>query len=656
MVLAASVSVLAALAAALVYVDLIGDDGRVNVFEALSVAPFVLLFGWITLSFVLAMVGAGRVVQNADAAAATPSEPWGRDPELPPVAVLMPVYNENPRRVLAGVEAMIRGLEHAGALGSFEFYLLSDSTDPDVWLREEWQWAALCRRQPDAAIRYRHRPKNHCRKAGNIEDFCERWGDHHDHMIVLDADSLMTPETMTAMVRAMDDDPQLGILQAPPRPIGRSSLLARVQQFASAVYGPIFVEGFDAWSGDQGNYWGHNAIIRIAAFKRLCELPVLDGDGPLGGEILSHDFVEAALMVRGGMKVRLASDLGGSYEECPTTIVDYAIRDNRWCQGNLQHLKLLVSEGFRGRSRWNFASGVMAYAASPIWVGFTGLCLAGLAWDRYRGVPLTGGSSAGIKAALLFAVSMAMLIVPKIVAAVIHRRRAGVVGRLRLAGSVLLEIVLSVLLSPIMAIYHTRFVVSTLAGRKVRWNAQQRDESGLDWGTAVRQFGGVTIGGVLLAGALYWLSPGLTLWFTPLLAGMWLSIPLAVAMASPRVGEWLDDRGYLTIPEEVDPPQVWLDCERLDREREGVDDHGSFGSDPFRRVVEDPAFYALHNRIQRDTESDTPIESHQRKAIEAQVAADGLDALPAASRFKVLADGATLKSLHLEAVVRAAGA
>ena len=632
------------------YAMLIGVAG-VNTWEWISVVPMSMLMFWISFSFSMATAGFIRLRGERE----RERESIERDPARlestrfdsnveTSTAVLMPVYNESPMRVMAGVEAMIDSLRDAQSLSGFEFYVLSDSTRYDVWLREEWHWNELKKRHPDANIHYRHRGRNTARKAGNIADFCVRWGGNHDFMIVLDADSLMSGETMIEMVARMRRDDQLGILQVPPRPIGRWSLLARLQQFSAAVYGPMFVEGFAAWSDDQGNYWGHNAIIRIAAFGKHCELPVLPGRKPLGGEILSHDFVEAALMVRGGYRVRLASDLGGSYEECPTTITDYAIRDNRWCQGNLQHFRLMIAEGFNGFSRMHFGSGLMAYLSSPIWLLFIVLSMASLIWDAYH------ASTVDTKtwiAAILFAASMLLLLSPKIMAASLHRYRSDANGGPRKWSSVAIEVVCSILLSPIMAIYHTRFVINTLLGRSVRWNAQQRDERGVRLSEAVSDYAGVTVLGVVATVAMGWFSPMLLIWFSPLLVGLLASIPIAVAMGSPALGRRLRHAGLLVIDEEISPPLVQVAMERnlaaIEANREP--------EDLFERVIRDPQVFSLHAGVQRATHADIAMSMGESKAIEAVVSAGGPSRIPEELRCSVLLDTRTLKQLHIDSCV-----
>ncbi|MCC9657882.1 glucans biosynthesis glucosyltransferase MdoH [Rhodopirellula halodulae] len=592
----------------------------INWLEWLAIPLFSILFGWIGFSFVVATMGLFRLLR---ARTPKPDAVVGQAEEKP-TAVLVPVYNESPADVFARVEAMVGGL---GRDQAFDFFVLSDTNDSEVWLAEELAWSQLMDRLEELGdskcnVYYRHRRENISRKAGNIADFCRRWSDPYDFMIVLDADSLLEPETMTEMVRRMRDDERLGILQVPPTPIGRESLFARLQQFAAAAYGPVFCEGFDAWAGEQGNYWGHNAIIRVEAFCDCCDLPVLPGQAPLGGEILSHDFVEASLLVRSGWKVKLANDLGGSYEECPTTLTDYAMRDQRWCQGNMQHSRLLLSEGFHPTSRLHFLSGVLAYASSPLWIVFTCLCIGGWFWEQAfetEGVSVVSrlGVSASAIQLGLFATAMAMLLIPKFygyLATVARGRAWRFGGAFSMLGSVLFEIVMSVLLSPIMAILHTRFVVSTLRGRKVRWASQQRGEHGVTLGQAFRDYGVLSMLGIGITAAAFAWAPSWAVWFLPVTVGLILAVPLAMALASRSIGKMLARVHMLVIPQEVDVPDVYqIYAQSL------LDQQKYWSSLPktsmLEQMIEDPNYFHIHHGVVTASESQYAMTDSQRMRI-----------------------------------------
>ncbi|KAA1261051.1 Glucans biosynthesis glucosyltransferase H [Rubripirellula obstinata] len=620
-----------------------------NPFELLALPLFAILFTWIVFSFVLATRG-------FFASLTTRSEPLVLEPGVSqPTAVLVPVYNESPDDVFARVHAMVLSLQQHDAdsgserAGDLHFYILSDTTDPEIWLAEELAWSRLNRQlateQTDCmpSIFYRHRAKNEGRKAGNIADFCERWSKPYDCMIILDADSLLEPTTILSMVDAMAADPKLGILQVPPVPIGRTSLFARLQQFSAAAYGQICCRGFDAWAGDQGNYWGHNAILRIKAFRESCDLPVLPGKAPLGGEILSHDFVEAALMVRDGWKVRLANDLAGSYEECPTTLTDYAMRDQRWCQGNLQHSRFIVSEGFHWVSRLHFVSGVLAYAASPLWLAWTALSVAGWGFDSRQSpnnIDLPGPLA-------LFLIAMCLLLIPKfygMLAIVIQKRASQFGGVIQLFTSVLIETAISVLLSPLMALLHSRFVINTLRGRKITWNAQNRCEQGVTLKESIADYGWQTVLGVLVASSIFvWATP-LALWFIPVVAGLIFAVPISMILASQSIGKVLAEWGLLMTPQESSEPfvsQVY---------RQTLADYSasqeSNETTRFEQLLRSPGFYILHDRVLGASESNVTMPRPNRDRVLA-AAKESIGEISPQWRRSILSDQELLKDLHV---------
>ncbi|EMI46592.1 glucans biosynthesis glucosyltransferase MdoH [Rhodopirellula sp. SWK7] len=601
------------------YVIMIADDS-IRFFEALSMLLFCVLFGWIAFSFSLAMEGFWGTLRSRRVS--PPTLEKLHDASSHRTAILMPIYNESPTRVFAAIAAMREQLLETQRTGKYDFFVLSDSTDSDIWLEEEWCWSELVDRHGDVngdadpssdqiGIYYRHRSENTARKAGNVADFCEHWGVQYRYMIVLDADSLISASTIDEMVRRMDADNALGILQVPPVPVGRQSLFARLQQFAAAVYGPMFAEGFDRFAGDRGNYWGHNAIIRTSAFMRHCSLPILNGLPPLGGEILSHDFVEAALMVRAGWKVKLANDLGGSYEECPTTLLDFVKRDHRWCQGNLQHWQVMLAERIHPISRMHFLSGILSYVAAPLWLLFlTTTVVAAIINAQSSDASIAVDTRSMCVA--LFVGSMGLLLLPKALSVATlclngeKRRRLG--GVLPIVVSAAFETVLSTILAPLIAVYHARCVISVLTGHNVKWNAQQRSETGVSWSEATAQMWPLTLLGFATTVGLGLVEPGWLIWFSPLLIGWTLSIPIAVVMGSRLVGRKLAKAGLLRIASERLPEpilsrhQYWI-CEikAMRSERE----HASL----FEKLFHDPKFRDQHIEILRAAANDRRVPS-----------------------------------------------
>jgi membrane glycosyltransferase len=344
--------------------------GGVTVLEWIILALFVLLFAWIAFSFMSALAGFFVLVaRKKDELGIDPSAP------LPAIhgrtAMLLPTYNEDPHRVLARLRATYESIEETGNGARFDWFVLSDTTDPATWIAEEKSFLKLRKGLSGAAaIFYRHRPENIARKSGNIEDWVRRFGSKYECMLILDADSLMTGDCVVRLAAAMEAHPKAALIQTLPVIVNAKSLFARWQQFAGRLYGPMLAAGIAWWHGSEGNYWGHNAIIRVRAFALYAGLPELSGRKPFGGHIMSHDFIEAALMRRGGWAIHMAPTLRGSYEESPPTLSDFAARDRRWCQGNLQHLALLPTRGFHWISRLHLLTGIGSYLTAPLWLIF----------------------------------------------------------------------------------------------------------------------------------------------------------------------------------------------------------------------------------------------------------------------------------------------
>ncbi|MGH8230174.1 MAG: glucans biosynthesis glucosyltransferase MdoH, partial [Steroidobacteraceae bacterium] len=466
--------------ASYLFEDIVRANG-LSALEATSVVLFFVLFTWIAGAFWTALAGFcirlvgrdPRVMSAADAAQLTISSR---------VALVMPVYNEDPARVFAGLETIWRSLSGEREQAHFDLFVLSDTRKPEIAAAEEAAWRALVERLgAQGRIFYRRRSENSGRKAGNIADFVRRWGGAYEHMVVLDADSIMTGGALVTLARLIDAHPQVGIIQTAPLPAGRDSLFARMVQFGARLNGPMLSSGLAFWQLGESNYWGHNAILRLAAFAKFCGLPRLPGAAPLGGEILSHDFVEAAFMRRAGYEVWLLPDLEGSWEEVPSNIIDFAARDRRWAQGNLQHCNVLTMRGLHWLNRVHMLTGVLSYASSPIWFAMLILssiltCQAALdvhhyfepgmyslfpSWPQYRDGEID----------FLFTGTIAILILPKLLGATLAlvkpALRRGFGGTLRLAASLLFEQLFSVLLAPPMMVFHSTFVVSTLAGKPV---------------------------------------------------------------------------------------------------------------------------------------------------------------------------------------------
>ena len=479
-------------------------------------------------------------------------------------ALVMPVYNEDPARVMDGLAAMLRSLARTSHGDRFDVFLLSDTTDPAIVRAEETAWMTL-RNQLDrpAGLYYRRREANVGRKAGNIQDFCERWGSGYEFMVVLDADSLMTGSAVVELVRTMEANPGAGLMQTVPIPVRRTTLFGRLLQFAANLYSPMLATGQSFWQADAANYWGHNAIIRVRAFADHCRLPMLPGRPPLGGAILSHDFVEAALMRRAGWQVFLLPGIGGSYEEVPGNIVDYAKRDRRWSQGSLQHLRLLGVPGLHFMSRLHFVLGAMGYVSSFLWLLMLLASTAYIALPSLRipallnGVqPIpTGFIPSASEIIPLLAVTILLLLVPKFLALILAlvREQQPYGGPGRLLVSAVLEMLFAVVVAPLMMMYHTRFVLSVLSGHDITWEPQVREGRPVAWSESWRKTVGTTVVGLIWASVTLYFSPTFFWWLTPIFAGLLFAAPLVRWTNSRALGQWTRRRSLFLVPSETAP-------------------------------------------------------------------------------------------------------
>ncbi len=537
---------------------LVLSEGGLAALEIVLVALFALNTPWLCIGFWNAVIGVALPRLRRDwLAAALPLRGLGEDesPVASRVAIVMPVRNEDAGRAVGRLRAAADSLDAAGHGGAFAFFLLSDTDRPAVAAAEERlfaRWRAADPR-PDR-LHYRRRARNTGLKAGNIADFCDRWGGRFDHMVVLDADSAMTGAAILRIVRLMEANPRLGILQTLVTGLPSAAAFARVFQFGMRHGMRAYTLGSAWWQGDHGPYWGHNAIVRLAPFRAHCRLPRLPGAPPLGGDVLSHDQVEAALMRGAGWEVRVLPVEGGSFEDNPPTLQDYLKRDLRWCQGNMQYLRLLAMPGVLAMGRLQLLLAILMYASAPVWYAFmaTGLAYFAFAVDDARGFAPTGPGVA------LFAIVLALGFAPKILGVLdllsrpAERRRYGG-GRAAAAGA-LVEAAFSMLLAPVAALAQTVLIAGLFLGRRIAWDGQRRDPRRVSWREAAGALWPQTLAGIGLAGALAALAPGFLPWAAPVVLGLSLAIPFAVATARPGAGRALARSGCCAIPEEIDPP------------------------------------------------------------------------------------------------------
>lgn len=535
-----------------------GIDGA----EAVMLIGFMLATPWTVLGFWNAVIGI--VLQHGPgdpSKSIYPFYPQGQGSQ--PIALssrtALTIFlrNEDPRPVFARIEAMQKSLQATGLQRHFRFFVLSDTSEPDIIQLEEAGFDLVAAHVvADGGNRpvYRRRADNAGYKAGNIQDFLKEHGSRYDFFLPLDSDSVMSGDVMIRLVAAMEARPELGILQTLVVGVPAESGFARMFQFGMRHGMRSFTLGSAWWSADCGPYWGHNALIRAAAFEAHCNLPVLPGSPPLGGHVLSHDQLEATYMRRGGYEVRVLPIETQSFEANPPTLLEFAKRDLRWCQGNMQYWRFLFEPGLKPLSRFQLFQAVLMYVAPPAWIVAT----FAAAW---KGV--TGGFDATyIELGFWSFITIFLLsVTPKIAGVVDVLLTPGAIrsygGPLRFGLSAVIELLASMIMAPIVAVYVSVFLIGLLFGRSVTWSGQNRDRLGVTLGTAVKAMGLQTLIGVVLATIITGLIGGYAIfWALPVVAGLCLAIPFTVFTASQRFGYWTTRFGLFAIPEEGCLPRV----------------------------------------------------------------------------------------------------
>ncbi len=537
------------------------SGGGVNALEWTAVALFATNFCYLSVAAFTGLFG--TLVLLTSPKAPPPSRVLPTKGNL--TAIIIALYQEKPSKVIAAAEAMWDSLKEIGAEGGFEIFFLSDTMDPALAEIEEQAIQDLLRRRPNQPFWYRRRRENTQKKQGNINDFVQRWGGRYEYMLELDADSFVSPEAMLELVRRMDARPRTALIQSLPIIVGARTYSARTQQLALRVHGGLFGAGLTWWSGGAGNFWGHNAIIRLAPFAAHASLPDLPGKEPLGGKILSHDFVEAALLRRAGWRVEIAGDIVGSYEEAPPTIVDLAARDRRWAQGNIQQVQILFSRGFDWLSKVHIGAGLMGYMSGLLWLSLVvvGVLIAANAkfFDTETIAAVNADPSAGLR---LLMISALVLTSPKWLAIILWA-----VGKLpgwnrspRFLIAVVCDIGLTALMAPIIMLNHAGSILSTLMGVDGGWRPQVRDRNGFSWSDLVRHYMQHMIFGMCLLIASFAISPSFMLQNLPM-AMVMLFAPLIARQVSGVARRGSVSWRLFATPEDLNAPDIVRAAERL---------------------------------------------------------------------------------------------
>jgi membrane glycosyltransferase len=532
--------------------------GGLTVVDAILLVAFAIGLPWTVLGVWNAVIGLWLLHGPRDALAEVAPFAAAGNADTPIVirtAVLMTLRNEDPARAFHRLKTVKASLDATGEGAAFDYYVLSDTNRPEVASAETAAAAAWKRELgPTDAERfvYRRRDVNTGFKAGNLRDFCTRWGGNFELMLPLDADSLMSGEAIVRLVRTMQAHPKLGILQSLVVGMPSDSAFARIFQFGMRHGMRAYTMGQAWWVGDCGPFWGHNALVRIKPFIEECHLPVLPGSPPLGGHVLSHDQVEAALMRRAGFEVRVLPEERGSWEENPPTMLEFARRDIRWCQGNMQYLKLLDLGGLKPMSRFQLAWAILMFLGLPAWTLMIALTPLA-AWQATAVADFPAGA-----ASLLYVVFLLMYLSPKIAGLLDAMLTPGGVARYggtpRFLASAAIEIVFSFLQGAVSTIRTTIFMIGLAFGASVVWGGQARDAHGISWATAANDLWPQTLFGIVVCGAMLAVEPAVLWWSLPLTAGYLLAVPFAVLTADPSLGKALKAAGLCGIPEDFDPP------------------------------------------------------------------------------------------------------
>ena len=626
-------------------------DDRLNWLEILMLAVFAPLFYQLSVGFWTAIIGlyiSGRKGRDPLNLMHNMTEAERTADIATSTAIIMPVYNEDVSRVFEGLRVIYESLESTGQLANFDFFVLSDSDNPNKWVEEELAWLELCRQLDGfGKIFYRKRRKPINRKSGNVSDFCRRWGRRYRYMIVLDADSIMGGELLANMVRIMEKHPAIGIMQTAPRVFGAETVFGRVMQFAQAVYGEPFMTGLNYLAMGNATFWGHNAIVRLTPFINDCALPELPGKEPFGGHILSHDFVESALMQKAGHQVWLLPVDEGSYEEGPPTLLDTLKRDRRWCQGNMQHIWLLFAKGWNSLARLNFFHGILSYLAAPLWLMFLALATALAATGGTRAMDARHSGPAGL---VLLIITLGLLFVPKALILIRQLRRPDVARHFGSRRALILSCVADTfffsVMAPILMLFHSKFVVFTLRGIGVRWAEQRRKSDGsVDWQESIMNFTGITVIAILWSILAWWISPMFFWWISPVMIGIALAIPFSIYTSGTH-----STGDLFSTLEERHPATVLKGLQHnLSEAHQRSTPLPALAKDyGLLQALLDPYINALHVSLLRQRQRVTPESRDYLDNLRKRLVKEGPDALSRRELSALMYDPDVMTRLHYD--------
>lgn len=522
--------------------------GGWTVWEGVIAAAFLGVAPWLALSAANALLGFAILMGARDPVAAVLPVLRALPPGPPRAvtAIIICVRNEAMEAVLPPLATLLDGLAAAGVADRFRLHILSDTLDAAKADQEARAVGAFIAGRPPGGVpvQYRRRAENTGYKSGNVMEFCDNHAGDAAFFICLDADSTMSPAAILRLVACMEADPRLAIVQQ--MIVGRpaSAAFPRLFQFGMRAGMRAWGTGQAWWQGDEGPYWGHNAIIRVAPFREHCRLELL----PDGSHILSHDQVEATRLHAAGWKVRVLTAEDGSAEGNPPAMPDFCIRDLRWAAGNMQYWQLLRLPGMTAMARWQLAQAILLFVAAPLWALIFASAVTNAVTGGGAGTPM------GLLALLMLA-GWACHYAPKLLgfAEVLLKPAlaAQYGGRAAFARGAAAELGFTALFEPARILHQALFLAALACGRRIGWAPQNRDDRGVAWWDAARMFWAETLIGVVAAALL---SGTALLLALPVLASLLLVVPFAVLTADARISAWLRARGIAAVPEEVALP------------------------------------------------------------------------------------------------------
>lgn len=625
------------------------------IIQAIIITLFAVLFFWISIGFWTSIMGLILAVMGKDRyTIPIPKDPAAHINPKHRTALVMPICNEDVARVFAGLQATYQSLVDTGHTACCDFYILSDTNDPDLYVNELKAWADFNTHKKDDGcnIFYRHRKRRVKRKSGNIDDFCRRWGHQYEYMMILDADSIMTGDCILSMIAMMEMTPKAGIIQSPPKSVRMTTLYGRIQQFANQIYSDIFCSGTHFWQLSEAQYWGHNAMIRLKPFIENCILsPLKKRKGPI--HILSHDLVEATLMRRAGYGVWIAYNMNGSYEELPGNMIEDLKRDNRWCMGNLINLRLIFKSGITLTHRVMFATSGMAYISSLLWLVFlifsTLLLLVfNLSEPQYFFQPNqfypTWPRWDEYLAIQLLSTTLVLLFAPKLFSYGIIIARTGakdVGGIFKLTLSILVEMVWSMILAPIRMIFHSKFVIKAWIGSKIQWKSPSRNDDALTWGESFYFCWPLSLLGIVWLCIIIWLNPQFTYWYIAILIPLTISPLVIRASGLSSIGLKAKKWGLFLTPEETNPNRaVTLTGEYLVKTEAAIIEHG------FIIALVDPVYNALVCALSTSRHLSNEKNQQRRLELISQYQQTNLNKISKEQQLAILEDPIILSALH----------